>query len=388
MKKMIVLTNKYPNKYEKNTLVFVQQLIWEFANQNIDVTVIVPSPINIRPKLLKLPLYAEEKTDSGKIIKIYRPKYIGYGQSYILGFNPAKITTRNFTNSIMKLIIKKNIEFDVIYSHFITPAGIAAARLGKYFNKPSFMAHGEATTMTIDHFGKENVSEELQNLSGIIAVSTDNKNMLQHYLSLSNVNIEVFPNGFNSNRFHPKDKEEARKLFNLPKNKFIVSFVGSFDHRKGIKRLEQAVEQLDDVYFIAAGRGKLKPQSKKCLFYGQVSHEQLPYFYSASDVFVLPTLNEGSCNAIIEAIACGIPVISSDRSYNNDILDDSYSIKINPESVNEIKDAIIYVKNNKNRFDDFTTNTNNYSHQFDISTRAKKIINYIDERTNAYENKS
>src|SRR5690554_1381078 len=324
LKKMIVITNKYPNKYEKNILVFVQQLIWEFANQNIDVTVIVPSPINIRPKLLKLPLYAEEKTDSGKIIKIYRPKYIGYGQSYILGFNPAKITTRNFTNSIKKLIIKKNIEFDVIYSHFITPAGIAAARLGKYFNKPSFMAHGEATTMTIDHFGKENVSEELQNLCGIIAVSTDNKNMLKDYLSLSNVDIRVFPNGFNSNRFNPKDKEEARKHFNLPKNKFIVSFVGSFDHRKGIKRLEQAVEQLDDVYFIAVGSGKLKPQSSKCLFYGQVSHEDLPYFYSASDVFALPTLNEGSCNAIIEAIACGIPVISSDRSYNDDILNDTY----------------------------------------------------------------
>lgn len=73
-------------------------LFGKFANQNIDVTVIVPSPINIRPKLLRLPLYAEEKTDSGKTIKIYRPKYIGCGQSNILGFNPAKITTKNFTN--------------------------------------------------------------------------------------------------------------------------------------------------------------------------------------------------------------------------------------------------------------------------------------------------
>src|SRR5699024_7768166 len=139
--------------------------------------------------------------------------------------------------------------------------------------------------------------------------------------------IKVIPNGFRPERFYPRSKIESREKFGLPKDKFIVAFVGSFDHRKGSRRLDEAVDQLDSVYSIYAGKGEMPPQSTKCLYQNTVNNEDLPYFYSAADAFVLPTLNEGCCNAIIEAMACGLPIVSSNRPFNDDILDESCSIR-------------------------------------------------------------
>ena len=89
-----------------------------------------------------------------------------------------------------------------------------------------------------------------------------------------------------------------------------------------------------------AGKGPDEPSANNTIWKGPVKPEDIPTFLSASDIFVLPTLNEGCCNAIIEALACGLPVISADRKFNIDILDDTCSIRVNPESVEEIHLAV------------------------------------------------
>src|SRR5690625_2947181 len=193
MKNLVFITNKYPNLIEENVLVFLQQLVWEMADLNNNCTVICPVPININPNYYKLPYKNIEKTENGNIITVYFPKYIGFGQSEIFGYNPARITTSTFTRAVKKVIRKLDAVPDALYSHFITPAGIAAARIGKELNIPSYCAYGESTPWTIKHFGIERTKRELKVLDGVISVSTHNKNELIELGIIEGEKIGVFP---------------------------------------------------------------------------------------------------------------------------------------------------------------------------------------------------
>lgn len=378
MKKLCLITNKYPNEFEPNVLVFVQQLVWEFADKGVECSVICPIPININPKYINLPYVSREKTSKNNEIDIYRPKYIGFGQSDILNYNPSKLTTNNFTSAVSRTIKKMDEKPSAVYGHFVTPAGIAAARIGIEFNIPSFMAYGEATFGTIEHFGVENTKKELSDLDGVVAVSTKNKNTLISAEIVEEDKIKVFPNGYRSDRFFPRNKIEAREKFNLPLDKFIVSFVGSYDNRKGINRLEEAVDKLDNVYFISAGKGDLEPTSDKCLYSGSVDNEDLPYFYSASDAFVLPTLNEGCSNAIVEAMACGLPIVSSNLPFNFDILNESNALLVKPDNIIELSNAIELLKNNNEIKENMGKNSLVIAKNLGLDTRANNIIDFID----------
>jgi len=380
MNNYCIITNKYPNDVEPNVLVFVQQLVWSLVDMGIKCSVICPLPVNLNIKYAKLPYKTYEITENGNRVDIYFPKYIGFGQSDILGFNPAKITTHMFTKAVEKVIEKMETKPDIAYGHFVTPAGIATARIGRKLNIPTYMAYGEASYKTIEHFGINRVREELSTLNGIIAVSTKNKEMLINKNLIDSSKIIVLPNGYREERFYPRDKTESRRKFNFPIDGFIISFVGSFDERKGIERLIKAVEELniDNMYVIAAGKGDLTPNSRKCIFKQSVHNEELPWFYSASDVFVLPTLNEGCCNAIIEAMACGIPIISSDMSFNDDILTSNNSLRINPLNIEEIKSAIYEMYINKQLRDKIANECIRSSRNLTLHERAKKIINFID----------
>jgi len=380
MKKILFVVNKYPNNVEKNALVFVQQLVWEMADIGYECTVICPLAINLNPKYIKVKYHNIEKNENGKLINVYFPKFFGLGQShYIFGKSPVNITTYFFTKSIIKTINKNKIGFDAVYGHFVAPAGVASARIGKKYNVKSFFAHGESTSWSIDQFGSQKLKKELENISGVIAVSQRNKELMISKDIVDESKIEIFPNGYRKERFYRINKDEARKHFNWEKDKFIVGFCGSFDDRKGILRLESAINNIENnnIVFACAGKGKLMPTSDKCILKSPINNNELVYFYNAIDVFCLPTQNEGCCNAIVEAMACGCPIISSDKSFNYDILDKSNSILIDPDNVDEIKNAIIEIEEDQNKRQDMSENSFRKSKDLTLNQRAKNILNFM-----------
>ena len=113
------------------------------------------------------------------------------------------------------------------------------------------------------------------------------------------------------------------------------------------------------------------------LFEGRLLHEQIPIYLNAADVFVLPTLKEGCCNAVVEAMACGLPIISSNLAFNWDVLDETNSIMIDPQNIQQIRDAIIKLRDDSVLRKRLAEGALRKAESLTIDQRAKEIMKFF-----------
>lgn len=375
----------YPT--EKNPInIFVKQLIYEIADMGIRCTIISPYSIThqlVHNTEITSPII-DEYTEKGNKITIYFPKYISFSaKKYSM-----KFTEMGFKKAVFREFKKREITADAVYGHFIFPSGLAAESLGVRYKIPTFLACGEGSNIFTDtnrsylfglHKYKWNIN--LNKLTGIISVSSENKRLLvdEGYVNKEfSEKIEVFPNSINNKKFFKMDKVTVRKELGIPQDAFIVAFTGTFDHRKGSERVSEALNKFDDVYSIFIGQGKKEPTCKNIIFKGLLPHDEVSKYLNAANVFVLPTLGEGCCNAIIEALACGLPVISSDEPFNDDILNKSNSIRINPEDIDSIYEAINLIHNNIELQNSLTQGALATAEKLNIKQRASNIIDFME----------
>ena len=96
-------------------------------------------------------------------------------------------------------------------------------------------------------------------------------------------------------------------------------------------------------------------------------------------MFCLPTQNEGSCNAIVEAASCGLPIVSSDLPFNDDLLTNENSIRIDPNSVKDIRSAIERLYNDAVLRGTLSKSVIEDAKAFNIDTRCQRILGFIEE---------
>ena len=385
IKRILFVLDGYPI-CGSNACVFAKNLICEIANLGIQCTVIAPQMITTKSLRKRIPYYVTDITENGKTISIYSPLYF-YASSRpsLLG-----ISVWNHSKAVNRVIKKEHLLFDVVYGHFIYPCGLTAAKIGKKYSVPSFLSVGESDKLLPENRRNHGAYQVglrrykwnrlLSYHAGVICVSEWVKKLLVEGGYISNYDcIAVFPNGVNTILFHPVEKAEVRNELAIPKDIFLVVFVGAFNDNKGAQRVSEAIKQIDDdVYSVFIGRkGDHLPSCRNILFMGQCPNEKVANYLQAGDCFVLPTKSEGCCNAILEALATGLPVISSDLPFNDGILTKSNSIRINPNSINEIAEAIVRIKNDKNLTMRLSQNALTTANGFDIKSRAKRIIAFM-----------
>lgn len=150
--------------------------------------------------------------------------------------------------------------------------------------------------------------------------------------------IVIIPNGVDITLFFPPtDKGLLKERLNLPPDDLAICVAGRVEKEKGIDYLldafHQILQQHTGVKLVIVGSGKaltnLRQRSRRLdlddwvIFAGSVANEDMPCFYGASDIFVMPTLREESIPfVVLEAMACGLPVIASDVSGNKAIIED------------------------------------------------------------------
>ena len=177
--------------------------------------------------------------------------------------------------------------------------------------------------------------------------------------------------------------DEIKIKLGINKNDFVISFVGNFNHRKGPERVAEAISKLNDLSIKVMFIGKYYSGYEydfNCpgiIHKGPLDHDLLPKYLNCSDVFVLPTRSEGCCNAIVEALAIGLPVISSEGAFNDDILDKYNSIRVDPDDVDAIASAIKKLKEDAQLRQQMSEYSISRREEYSINGRAKKILKFI-----------
>ena len=381
-KRICVVSSNYPSK-GRPVYVFVEQLVNTLVDMGEDISVVAPQSItrSLFRHISILPYKQEYKTSNGNKYTVYRPYSISFGKFRRWGGFISDFISRYFLNKCISEIAP-----DILYVHFWINA-LGVLNFASKEHKPIFVACGEGDDAmeemmdTISFETKEMLKEKVK---GVICVSSQNRNKCINYDLADKEDIVVIPNAVDVSIFHPNERNNRlRKQLNVNDDDFLILFVGSFTERKGCVRLAKAVDQLKDsqIKIIFIGKPfpgyELQFSCNGIVYRGEMEHNNLPDYYLCADVFVLPTLNEGCSNAIVEALACGVPVISSKRPFNEDILNEQNAILVNPESVDEIANAISLLKRDKELLKEKKNYIIQHVKQYSLIDRAKRIRDFI-----------
>lgn len=363
----------YPNKYSSSDQVFVKMLVDEFARQGHECVVVCPfNTFHYRHISKGKYTYSV----GNNTVRVICPNYISASNLTIGKFNVSEYL---HLKAIDHALNKLDFRPDVIYCHF-WKQGFKAFKYARKHDIPMIVASGECEIFIKNHDGR--LDDFAKYVKGVICVSTKNMEESVAVGLTSPEKCYVVPNSIDNSLFKKLCKSECRKKLDFPQDKFIIAFVGWFANRKGSLRVSEAVSKIEesDVYSIFIGSGDEVPSCKNILFTGKVNHDDIPLYLSAADAFVLPTLQEGCCNAVIEAMACGLPIVSSNLPFNWDVLNSENSIMVDPMNVEEIKSAIIKLRDDHALRNKLSNGALRSAADLTISERAKKIIDFIQDK--------
>lgn len=159
----------------------------------------------------------------------------------------------------------------------------------------------------------------------IVAVSENVKEDIIRYDSIDPSKIEVIPNGIDVERFNPeKNTADIRKEFSLEEDDIVIGFIGRIVPAKGLEYLLNALpylkEEFKSIKLLIVGEGslveELKERAKKnnifdnILFIGR--RRDIPEILASINIFVMPSIAEGLPNALLEAMAMGKPIVTTE----------------------------------------------------------------------------
>jgi glycosyltransferase involved in cell wall biosynthesis len=225
--------------------------------------------------------------------------------------------------------LRSSFVFDVIDAHFAYPDGVAAVLLGRALGCPVVVTLRGNEVVTSRYLLRRLQIRYALRSARVIAVS-ESLRRLAGTLGVSPEHVRVIPNGVDGDRFRPGDRQAARSAFGLAADRQMLLSVGSFVPGKGhelvLDLLPELRRRCPRLLYVAIGnRGggddrlsaieqRVRREGLEQCVRLEVGrpHEEMPTWLAAADVFCLATEREGSPNAILEALACGLPVVATD----------------------------------------------------------------------------
>ncbi len=266
----------------------------------------------------------------------------------------------------------QGLGFDLIDAHWLYPDGFAAVRLGRRLGKPVVLT-GRGSDVDeflarwpVCHFARRAV----RGATRLVALSRRHKQKMIEAGARAE-GIAVIPNGVDTSLFRPGDRGAARRALGLPADGIILFSAGSLVEDKGFQNLIAGMAraipdsgfQIPDsignrqsaignqLRLFIAGPGDyaaaLEGAARNCgvaeqvKLLGRVAQSQMPLWYQAADFFCFGSFHEGCPNVIMEALACGTPVVSTNVGAIPDLVEDGRTgVLFEPRSVEAFAAAL------------------------------------------------
>ncbi|HOR72545.1 MAG TPA: glycosyltransferase [Verrucomicrobiota bacterium] len=378
LKHIVFLSGNFPSRVHPNRGTFVRALVEAVAQQGVRCSVIHPWKVHewLRER-------GRDKGDGGGVIegvRVYRPITLSLSSRRIGPTNTYRLTHGNFRRAVWRVLNRMRESPDALYGHFLYSAGATAVWAAERLRLPSFVAVGEGGFGTVRPMGIERAKRDFAHLTGAIGVNRVLARRLIAELGLPREKVKTFPNGVDLRAFHAHDRLAMRRKFALAQESFLVAYVGNFIASKGVQRVAQAIDGLPGITGVFVGSGPLTPRIPNVAFCGRLEHKQVAEILSAADCFVLPSDVEGSSNATLEAMACGLPVVVSEGEFNDDIVTPQCAVRVPPLSVQAIREAILELREESGRRKALADGARQRAEQFDIQLRARRILAWMEER--------
>jgi glycosyltransferase involved in cell wall biosynthesis len=229
-----------------------------------------------------------------------------------------------YTASLLPEALRRRRRVDIVLGAFAYPDGWAAVALARAMGVPAVVkVHGS----DINVLGRGPLQSSVRwALQGADAVVAPSRALIERAIELGadSDNARTIPNGVDTALFRPAERVPAREALGLDVGARWIVFVGRLEPEKGVGELLEALTKLTEsernVRLALVGEGRaaaeyqalVRERSLPVVFAGPRPHAEIARWLAAADVLALPSWSEGTPNVVIEALACGRPVVATD----------------------------------------------------------------------------
>jgi glycosyltransferase involved in cell wall biosynthesis len=315
---ILTATTLFPNDQQPSHGIFVETRLRHLAASG-KVRAHVLAPVTWAPPLLprfrKLRQVQEHEHRNG--LEIEHPRYVVIPR---IGMNLAPYTLYRAMRQSLRRLLDSGRKFDLIDAHYFYPDGVAAAWLAQEFHLPLAITARGTDINLIPEYARPRrlILEAAQAAGAVITVCQALKDRMIE-LGAAAEKITVLRNGVDLQAFRMKDREALRAKLGL--KDFVLASVGLLIERKGHHFVIEALAKLPDATLLIAGLGPDRGQleslaarlgvSDRVRFLGNLDQPSLCDVYNCADALVLASSREGWANVLLEAMACGTPVIGT-----------------------------------------------------------------------------
>jgi teichuronic acid biosynthesis glycosyltransferase TuaC len=318
--RLLTFTTLYPNAEQPNHGVFVENRLRHLvASGEVESEVVAPVPFFplAARSFGRWSQYARVKPmESRHGLRVHHPRYPVLPR---IGMTIAPGLLARCAITYVERLVNAGLKFDAIDAHYLYPDGVAAIQIGRRFGKPVVItARGSDVTQLPDFPGpRRAIIAAIAAADQFVTVSGALRDGLIA-LGAPPSKVTVLRNGIDANIFRPTERAAARAALGLTR-KTLIS-VGLLIERKRHHLTIEAMRSLPDCDLIIVGEGPERVRLSALItrfdlgdrvrLLGAHPHAQLPRLYSAADVMVLASSREGWANVLLEAMACGTPVVA------------------------------------------------------------------------------